>query len=107
MPFVLFLEIILENIPNSCLYHYRVGESEVSEGDSDDSEVIPSSQLSTGFVYGIRAKPSQEYLESHPHLCYPMLSQPPIEVRYRTGLNDYKNVALELKKENIPPPFQE
>ena len=90
-----------------CLYHYRVGESEVSEGDSEDSEVIPSSQLSTGFVYGARAEPSQEYLESHPHLRYPMLSQPAIEVRYRTGYNDYESFALELMKENIPPLFQE
>ena len=61
--------------------------------------------MSSGYTYGSRATPSQDFIESNPHLRFPTLSAPPpsIEVRYHVGRNDYEDLAMELMKENIPP----
>ena len=73
---------------------------------SDEFSDIPSSQVSDGFSYATRVTPSEDFLEAHPemrHSC-PSYQPPAVEIRYRTGRNDYADAAAALVSGDLEYP---
>ena len=69
---------------------------------SGDSEVS-SSQISDGYTYGSQAHPSEEYFLALPEAQHPPLRPPGVDVRYRSGRNDYADFAAALVRESMTP----